>query len=104
MFFAKGLAQKPEVKFSGFFLYFRSGCLYQLQVIRPRSIALLLAFVTLVIYLPASSNEFINYDDPDYVADNPVVEQGLTWAGGEMGVHGCPRQQLASADLVVTHG
>jgi protein O-mannosyl-transferase len=64
--------------------------LYQTGMSRPRFIGLLLAFVTLVIYLPATSDQFINYDDPDYVVDNPVVEQGLTWAGLKwafMGAH-----------------
>ncbi|NOY52632.1 MAG: hypothetical protein GXP58_03315, partial [Deltaproteobacteria bacterium] len=24
---------------------------------------------------------FITFDDPDYVTKNPMVQQGLTWAG-----------------------
>ncbi len=48
---------------------------------RPRSIGLLLAFVTLLVYLPATSCQFINYDDPLYITENPVVRGGLTWAG-----------------------
>src|SRR5271157_4845369 len=50
-------------------------------MIRPRSIGLLLALLTLVIYLPATSNDFINYDDLDYVLQNPTVQNGLSWAG-----------------------
>jgi protein O-mannosyl-transferase len=46
---------------------------------RPRLIALLLALVTLVVFLPVAHDEFINYDDPDYVTDNPHVENGLNW-------------------------
>jgi tetratricopeptide (TPR) repeat protein len=59
-------------------------------MLRPRSIGLLLALATLLVYLPATSYQFINYDDPDYVADNPVVKNGLTWAGVKwafMGAH-----------------
>jgi len=48
---------------------------------RPRSIGLLLALATLLVYLPATSCQFINFDDPDYVTDNNVVQNGLTWAG-----------------------
>ncbi|MEJ0090664.1 MAG: glycosyltransferase family 39 protein [Limisphaerales bacterium] len=48
---------------------------------RPRSIGLLLALVTLLVYLPATSYQFINFDDRDYVTANPVVQKGLTWAG-----------------------
>jgi Flp pilus assembly protein TadD len=48
---------------------------------RPRLIALLLALATLLAYLPVGTFQFVNYDDDDYVANNPVVKQGLTWAG-----------------------
>jgi tetratricopeptide (TPR) repeat protein len=51
------------------------------RVSRPRLIALLLALVTLVVYLPASRFSFVNYDDDDYVTSNGVVKRGLTWAG-----------------------
>jgi len=57
---------------------------------RPRSIGLLLAFATLLVYLPATSDHFINFDDPDYVTENHVVQNGLTWAGVKwafMGAH-----------------
>ncbi len=48
---------------------------------RPRLIALLLALATLVVYLPVVRHDFVNCDDDVYVTDNPMVEQGLTWAG-----------------------
>ncbi|MEI9959766.1 MAG: tetratricopeptide repeat protein [Limisphaerales bacterium] len=48
---------------------------------RPRIIALSLALITLLVYLPVASHDFINYDDNDYVTDNPNVQKGLTWAG-----------------------
>jgi len=48
---------------------------------RPRLIALLLALGTLVVFLPAGSFPFINYDDDDYVANNHMVQGGLTPAG-----------------------
>src|ERR1700677_55541 len=48
---------------------------------RPRFIALLLGLITLLVYLPVTSFHFINFDDQDYVAGNPVVQNGLTWGG-----------------------
>jgi tetratricopeptide (TPR) repeat protein len=48
---------------------------------RPRLIALLLAFVTLVVYLPVTRDGFVDYDDQDYVTENAVVQEGVTWAG-----------------------
>jgi tetratricopeptide (TPR) repeat protein len=45
---------------------------------RPRLIALLLAFATLVIFLPVGSHPFVNYDDTDYITENPFVKNGLT--------------------------
>src|ERR1700743_3854926 len=48
---------------------------------RPRLIALLLAFTTLLVFLPAGWHSFVTYDDADYVTDNPNVQNGLTWTG-----------------------
>lgn len=48
---------------------------------RPRVIALLLGLITLLAYLPALHNGFVNYDDETYVTKNPMVQSGLTWAG-----------------------
>jgi Tfp pilus assembly protein PilF len=50
-------------------------------MLRPRSIGLLLGLLTLLVYLPATSDHFINFDDPDYVTDNHFVQNGLTWTG-----------------------
>jgi len=44
-------------------------------------ICALLVGVTLGIYYQASHFEFINFDDPSYVYENDVVQQGVTWAG-----------------------
>jgi Flp pilus assembly protein TadD len=45
----------------------------------PRiAVPLLLTFVTLVAYAPVLSNSFTNYDDPEYVTDNPHIRDGLT--------------------------
>jgi protein O-mannosyl-transferase len=48
---------------------------------RPRFVALLLALITLAVYLPVTWHGFILYDDGDYVTDNPMVRNGLTLAG-----------------------
>src|SRR5947208_3668191 len=43
-------------------------------------IGLVLVLGTLAVYGGALSNEFVNYDDPDYVTANPNVQAGLTKA------------------------
>ena len=48
---------------------------------RPRILALWLALVTILIYLPATRNGFVNYDDDLFVTQNPMVQKGLTWQG-----------------------
>ncbi|HEY4416118.1 MAG TPA: tetratricopeptide repeat protein, partial [Verrucomicrobiae bacterium] len=45
---------------------------------RTRFIALLLAFVTLLVYLPVGRHQFVNYDDMDYVVQNTFVKSGLS--------------------------
>ena len=40
-----------------------------------------LALVTLALYLPTLQHDFVEYDDQQYVTDNPRVQAGLTWAG-----------------------
>ncbi|MGB7769521.1 MAG: tetratricopeptide repeat protein [Verrucomicrobiia bacterium] len=50
---------------------------------RPRYpvwvLALVLGLVTVSVYWPATSHDFINYDDPFYVTSNVHVQTGLTW-------------------------
>ena len=48
---------------------------------RPRFIALLLAFGTLLVFLPVSGFSFVNFDDTDYVTENNFVKHGLTATG-----------------------
>ena len=48
---------------------------------RPRLIAARLALATLLVFAPVGSFQFVNYDDPDYVTGNPIVQTGLTLAG-----------------------
>ena len=45
------------------------------------AICFVLAVGTLALYCPILSHGFLNYDDPDYILDNPHVKGGLTWAG-----------------------
>jgi tetratricopeptide (TPR) repeat protein len=45
----------------------------------PPLLCLLLAVATFVVYLPALRNDFVNYDDSDYVTANLHVQTGLTW-------------------------
>jgi protein O-mannosyl-transferase len=43
--------------------------------------AVLLVVVTSAVYWPVMGHDFVNYDDPAYVTDNPHVRAGLTWDG-----------------------
>lgn len=40
-----------------------------------------LAFVTIGLYLPVVYCDFVQYDDQQYVTDNPRVQSGFTWPG-----------------------
>src|ERR1039457_1914222 len=44
-------------------------------------ICLTLGLVTLALYLPALRHSFVEYDDQQYVTDNPLVQAGLSWRG-----------------------
>jgi hypothetical protein len=39
-----------------------------------------LCVLTVLAYWPVLSADFINFDDPSYVINNPHVEGGLTWS------------------------
>src|SRR5438477_7498151 len=41
----------------------------------------LLTVLTLAVFWPVRHFEFINYDDPEYVTQNPFVQRGLTTDG-----------------------
>lgn len=40
-----------------------------------------LALITFCLYAPVLFHQFVNYDDQQYVTDNPRVQAGLTWRG-----------------------
>ena len=40
-----------------------------------------LLVAVLIVYAPALTLGFVNFDDPQYVLDNPHVRSGLTWNG-----------------------
>lgn len=40
-----------------------------------------LLLLTMILYLPTVGHEFIQYDDQQYVTENPMVQAGLTWRG-----------------------
>ncbi|MEI2722198.1 MAG: hypothetical protein V9H26_01270 [Verrucomicrobiota bacterium] len=51
------------------------------QAWRSLLLGALLIGATVATYWPVLENDFINYDDPDYVTANEVVKRGLTWNG-----------------------
>ena len=48
-------------------------------------------------------HEFVNYDDDEYVYENPHVSWRLDRRRDRLGLHHHPCQQLASADLALAH-
>jgi tetratricopeptide (TPR) repeat protein len=59
----------------------RSAAPLRLHGIGDAGIGLALFAFTLAIYFQVRDFAFLNYDDPDYVANNPHVRDGLTRAG-----------------------
>jgi tetratricopeptide (TPR) repeat protein len=48
---------------------------------RVPAVCLVLAAITFAVFGQTLTHEFVNFDDGDYVYDNPVVTQGLTFNG-----------------------
>lgn len=48
---------------------------------RGAAIAVGLAVLTLAVYGRATTFRYINYDDPLFITNNEIVQQGLTWQG-----------------------
>ena len=46
---------------------------------RPMVVALLLVLGTLLVFLQTTHHPFIDYDDGEYIVNNPYVNQGLNW-------------------------
>ncbi|MBA4147150.1 MAG: tetratricopeptide repeat protein [Verrucomicrobia bacterium] len=45
----------------------------------PVAFGFLLTFAILVVFSPLLKSDFINFDDPHYVTENPRVSEGFTW-------------------------
>ncbi|HWD21011.1 MAG TPA: tetratricopeptide repeat protein [Verrucomicrobiae bacterium] len=48
---------------------------------RGPALAILLFLLVACVFLPALKNDFIDYDDPAFVTENSIAQQGWTWAG-----------------------
>jgi protein O-mannosyl-transferase len=48
---------------------------------RAAVVCLVLAAITFAVFWQTLHHPFVDFDDNDYVYDNPVVAQGLTWKG-----------------------
>lgn len=48
---------------------------------RKLYLCLALAVITLAVFWRVTGFDFVNYDDPDYVTANPIVQQGVTSPG-----------------------
>jgi tetratricopeptide (TPR) repeat protein len=51
----------------------------QTRIPRCAFVALGLIGITIAVYWPVATFEFLNFDDPLYVTDNPHVQHGLNW-------------------------
>ncbi len=47
---------------------------------RPVVLSVLLAVATLALYYPVHGHPFTDYDDRDYVTENPQVQSGVSWS------------------------
>jgi tetratricopeptide (TPR) repeat protein len=47
----------------------------------PFLLCLILLATSCITFWPVLQNDFVNFDDPDYVTENAVVKDGLTWKG-----------------------
>ena len=65
--------------------------------VRPRIpvwlLAVLLVLVTIALYWSSTRYDFINFDDPRYVTENPHVQGGLNWKGVKWAF--CNTEQVA---------
>lgn len=54
-----------------------------------KSFLVILALVagTLAVYSPLLWHGFLNYDDPEYLLNNPHVNTGVTWPGIILGLY-----------------
>jgi len=50
-------------------------------LLRRIVVCIALALLTALVYGRTLENGYVNFDDPEYVSKNPVVQQGLTWRG-----------------------
>ena len=66
-------------------------------------VCLFLAAAIWVVFGQTLHYAFVNFDDDDYVYENPEVARGLTLQGDRLGVHPCLCRQLAPADLDFPH-
>jgi protein O-mannosyl-transferase len=57
-----------------------SSGLFRSPGLRTLLFCLILTAVVLVAYNPVTRNGFLNYDDDQYITNNPHVRAGLTWA------------------------
>jgi protein O-mannosyl-transferase len=51
------------------------------EIQRVAGVCVFLVLAVWAVFGQTARFEFVNYDDPAYVYDNPMVQQGLTWKG-----------------------
>ena len=74
--------KEERIRNSEFGIRTRSGWLsFSSYLLHPISIILLLILAVAAVYWPACRYDFVNYDDPKFIAANEYVRNGLTRAG-----------------------
>ncbi len=81
------------------------------QLVLKFAICAVLIAITWVVFGQTLGHEFVNFDDPFYVSENPQIEAGLNWQNilwafthvHSNNWHPLSFQQLASAHNSVAH-
>jgi hypothetical protein len=76
----------PPSIFNGFFCFFPllRGKILSMSTsthLKPFLLSIALVLMVWFVFGQALTFDFVNYDDPQYVTDNPLVLSGITWSG-----------------------
>ena len=69
---------------------------------RTLLLCLLLVGVVLAFYSPVTHNGFINYDDDQYITNNPHVRAGVTWETVKWAFTTYDQVELGSAVVAIS--
>ena len=76
--------------------------LFQPSAKRTLLLCLLLIAVVFVFYSPVTHNGFVNYDDDQYITNNPHVRAGVTWETVKWAFTTYDQVELGSAVVAIS--